>query len=82
MRIYLKNLQFIAADFFKSTYDLLLPTAGLDKFRSRCRSCAVTRAKPLKRPIFRVRTFCLVKNKKPLDLQVFIRISKTIKNLQ
>ena len=29
------------------------------------------------RPNFRARTFCLVKKKKPLDLQVFSRIDKT-----
>ena len=34
------------------------------------------------RPIFQVRTFCFLKNKKPLDLQVFSRIGKTMKKLQ
>ena len=30
------------------------------------------------RPIFQTRTFCLEKKKKPLDLQVFCEIGKTI----
>ena len=34
------------------------------------------------RLIFRARTFYLVKNKKPLDLQVFSGIGKTVKKLQ
>ena len=37
---------------------------------------------PEARPIFWARTFCFVKKKKPLDLQVFSRIGKTMKKLQ
>ena len=45
------------------------------------RPMPIGRAKPLRRARF-ARTFCLVKNKTTLDLQVFSRIGKTIKNLQ
>ena len=34
------------------------------------------------RPIFRAGTFCLVEKKKPLDLQDFSQIGKTMKKLQ
>ena len=46
----------------------------------------IGRARVLKtsktRPIFREHKFFLVKKKKPLDLQVFSRLGKTIKKLQ
>ena len=41
-----------------------------------------TRKRSETHPIFRARTFCLVKKKKPLDLQFFSRIGKTMKKLQ
>ena len=33
-------------------------------------------------PIFRARTYCLVKKKKSLDLQIYSRIGETMEELQ
>ena len=51
----------------------------MDKLVARCRSSEYKSSKTC--PILRAPTFCLVKIKKPLDLQVLSRIGKTMKRL-
>ena len=59
------------------------PKSGLDKLRARCQSGALGHAKSLRRARFFGRAhFALQKRKNYIDLQIYSRISKTMRKLR